>query len=280
MTTSWRVSDEVRAAGASANRGLSRTIEEVLLPRLLLAHRTSPPNATAAGMVAGTPIVASDLEGFTRDLLGDDDGAANARVRALLAGGVLSETLMLDLLAPTARHMGELWEVDACDFVAVTVSLGRIQRALHDLTGARGLRGTGADRPLVGKVLLSCADGEQHLLGLLIAAEFFARDEWEVVLGPPVSPRHALAEVRRDNLDVVGFSVGSERRLGEMAALITELRSVSRNQRVKVIVGGPCFEQHPDAWRVIGADGIALDARAAPALARGLLRDATDSPSA
>lgn len=280
MTTSWRVTDEVRADGAPVSAELARTIEEVLVPRLLLAHRTAPPTAPPIASATSATIVAADLEGFSRDLLGDDDGAASARVRLLLANGVSSEALMLDLLAPTARHMGELWDIDACDFVAVTVAVGRIQRALHDITGAKALRGTGGSRPLAGKVLLSCADGEQHLLGLLIAAEFFARDEWEVLLGPPVSPRHPLAEVQRDHIDVVGFSIGSERRLTDMAALITELRAVSRNPHIKVIVGGPCFEQQPEAWRAIGADGVSLDARAAPALARGFLRDATDTPSA
>ena len=274
MTTSWRVSEEMRADGAPVSPDLARTIEQVLLPRLLLAHRASPPAATGRPS-ASTPVVPTDLEGFTQDLLGSDDGAASARVRALLDKGVSSEALMLDLLAPTARHMGALWDIDACDFVAVTVALGRIQRALHDVTGAQALRGTGADHPLVGKVLLTCADGEQHLLGLLIAAEFFARDEWEVLLGPPVAQRHPLVEVQRDSIDVVGFSVGSDRRLPELATLVSEIRRVSRNPLVKIIVGGPCFDQHPEAWREIGADGVSLDAREAPRIARGFLPTAS-----
>jgi methanogenic corrinoid protein MtbC1 len=271
MTTSWRVSEEMRAEGAPVSPDLARTIEQVLVPRLLLAHRAAPQAPAREPAAIGAPVVPADLEGFTKDLLGSDDGAASARVRALLAGGVSSESIMLDLLAPTARHMGELWDIDECDFVAVTVALGRIQRALHDITGAQALRGSGGDHPLVGKVLLTCADGEQHLLGLLIAAEFFARDEWEVLLGPPVAPRHPLVEVQRDSIDVVGFSVGSERRLSDLAALVTEIRRVSRNPHVKIIVGGPCFDQHPDAWREIGADGVSLDAREAPRIARGFL---------
>ncbi len=277
MTTSWSVSAEVSADGTPVNPDLARTIEEVLIPRLLLAHRTAAPTAPRPRAAATTPVQLVDLEGFAKDLLGADDGAASARVRNLLAEGVTSESLMLDLLAPTARHMGELWDIDACDFVAVTVALGRIQRALHDITGAQALRGTGSDRPLVGKVLLSCADGEQHLLGLLIAAEFFARDEWEVLLGPPVAPRHPLVEVQRDEIDVVGFSVGSDRRLDDLKALIAELRKVSRNPHVKVLVGGPCFEQYPEVWREIGADGVSLDARLAPGVARGFLRATPDT---
>lgn len=271
MTTSWRVSEEMRAEGAPVSPDRARTIEQVLVPRLLLAHRAAASAPAVQPATVATPVTPADLEGFTQDLLGADDGAASARVRALLAAGVSSESLMLDLLAPTARHMGELWDIDACDFVAVTVALGRIQRALHDITGAQALRGSGGDHPLVGKVLLTCADGEQHLLGLLIAAEFFARDEWEVLLGPPVAARHPLVEVQRDSIDVVGFSVGSERRLGDLAALVTQIRRVSRNPDVKIIVGGPCFDQHPDAWREIGADGVSLDAREAPRIARGFL---------
>ena len=280
MTTSWGVSDAQRNEDAPINRDLARTIEEVLVPRLLLAHRAAPSVTTSEPAAGSTAVTPADLDGFAKDLLGADDGAASSRVRALMASGVSSETLMLDLLAPTARHMGEMWDEDACDFVAVTIALGRIQRALHDITGAQPIRGTGMDRPLAGKVLLACVDGEQHLLGLLIAAEFFARDEWEVLLGSPVVARDPVSEVQRDSIDVVGFSVGSDRRLDDLAALVAEIKRVSRNPHVKVIVGGPCFEQHPDAWRQIGADGVSRDAREAPRIARQFLARAREQRSA
>ncbi len=270
MTSRSHARDEAAPEAEPLDAELGRTIEHVLLPRLLLAHRL-PVQIEPPVAVVGTPITPADVEGFAADLLSADEGAAAARVRALLAGGSTAEAIMLDLLSPTARQMGDLWDQDVCDFVAVTVALGRIQRSVHELSGVRAFRGTGVDRPMVGKVLLACAEGDQHLLGLLIAAEFFARDEWEVVLGPPVSQRQPAAEVQHDHFDIVGFSVGSDRRLDELAATIAELRRVSSNPAIKVIVGGPWIDQQPDCWQQIGADAASTDAREAPRVARGLL---------
>ena len=50
--------------------------------------------------------------------------------------GASVETLYLDLLAPTARHLGDLWDADVCDFTEVTVGLGRLQQVLHELSPA------------------------------------------------------------------------------------------------------------------------------------------------
>ena len=59
---------------------------------------------------------------FAALVLGDSDAAAFTFVQEVMAQGTSVESVFLDLLAPTARHLGELWESDATDFANVTRS--------------------------------------------------------------------------------------------------------------------------------------------------------------
>ena len=59
--------------------------------------------------------------------------------------------------------------------------------------------------------------------------------------------------------------------LGTARDLVTRLRSDSRCANVKVIVGGYVFQERPDLWRFLGADGAAGDAAAAVTLGNSLV---------
>jgi methanogenic corrinoid protein MtbC1 len=77
--------------------------------------------------------------------------------------------------------------------------------------------------------------------------------------------------VRKEWADVVGLSIGSERRLDWLQRCISEVRAASRNPGVVVMVGGPIFTLHPDWVARVGADATARDARDAPRVAGRLL---------
>jgi len=77
--------------------------------------------------------------------------------------------------------------------------------------------------------------------------------------------------VRDQWFDVVGLAVGCERRLDLLAADIRTLRATSRNRDVQVMVGGPILTGHPEYVDVVGADGMAGDARQALQVAERLV---------
>jgi MerR family transcriptional regulator, light-induced transcriptional regulator len=80
----------------------------------------------------------------------------------------------------------------------------------------------------------------------------------------------ATAWARRDWFDVVGFSIGSELSLPWLRDTIAQVRKVSRNGAVVVLVGGPIFSLHP-AWAAeVGADAT-TDGRSAPAIAETII---------
>ena len=256
------------AAPLAAQPGLTA----FTIPRLSLPFS----GRTAAADVPDAPFAAAELTEFVDGVRGHDDDRAAAQVAALIARGVPVETIYLDLLAPTARRLGEMWTDDSCDFVDVTVALGRLQRILRDASHLFVGRGT---QPDAGRVLLSCIPGEQHSLGLFMVSEFFVRDGWEVTLGAPITGCDLGTLLAEEWFDVVGFSVACNSRLSWLSREIPRLRKRSRNRRVTVLVGGRVFTDQPEMVDRVRADATANDARTAPALARRLVADRPGSAS-
>lgn len=221
---------------------------------------------------------AHDVERFVGALTATDDAMAERTVRDWLASGVPIERLYLELFAPAAARLGELWDDDACDFLQVTDALGRIHRVLHLLEPVWLSPAPGASR--AGRALLACPAGEQHTLGLFLVADFFARDGWDVLVGPPLDRVGLLDAVHEQHVDVVGFSVGCATRLPRLAHDIAHLRRASRNPNVLVLVGGPPFTRDPGLVARVGADGTAATADDAPRVARALLLSRLNGPAA
>ncbi|MES2523302.1 MAG: cobalamin-dependent protein [Gemmatimonadota bacterium] len=268
MTTDDSSSSPARGSDRLAR--LQRTIENDVVPRLMVSHRAGPVPPSLALAVA-RQLSDADLEQFLSVVRGPDDAIAAQFVQNLVADGVAVETVYLDLLAPAARHLGTLWQTDECDFVEVTVALGRMQRSLRDLSHV--FLADSARTETVGNVLLSCVPGEQHTLGIIMVGEFMLRDGWRVLVGAPWTGNDLHAEVSTEWYDVIGFSVGCESRLSGLKREVRRLRSASRNPGVKVIVGGKVFSDDPDMIARVGADAYASDARGAPQVARALLNE-------
>ena len=122
-------------------------------------------------------VTPADLkEFFEVILLGQVDHALSLVV-ALTARGETIESIMLDLLAPTAAKFGAMWEEDNVDFLSVTISLGRLQEVLRHISGtSQPVFSAGAP---YHKVLLSAVPGETHIFSLLLVDQFFRRGGWD-----------------------------------------------------------------------------------------------------
>ena len=243
---------------------LARAIESDVIPRLVQAHRA----AETLLPVAPKP-TAADVQAFVADIVGDREDAVAALLDRMRQRGLPVEMLYLDLLAPAARLLGEMWNDDECDFATVTVALGRLQCLLRELSPAFGTEV--AHPPNGRRALFAQPRDEQHSFGLSMVAEFFRRDGWEVVGGVGGAVDDPGARTRQEWVDVVGFSIGSELRLEWLRSRIEAVRESSRNRQIVVLCGGPIFTLHPQWLTHVGADATALDGREAPNVADRLL---------
>lgn len=248
---------------------LSHALERAVIPRLLQAHATV---ATAElpdlARLTGRPISAADVRELTRRVLLSDDLPAREAIEAFQIRGIPREILYTDLLTPTARMLGVLWEQDLCNFVDVTVGVGRLQQALRDLSAGLEVRPPAGED--MRRVLLVPAPGEQHTFGLVVVAEFFRGEGWEVI-GGPHPQLDPVDLVRREWVHVVGFSLASETKLDALRGAIAAVRKASLNPQVGVLVGGPIFLVRPGYADEVGADAVAVDGSLAPGIAVKLL---------
>ena len=201
-------------------------------------------------------VSAEQVESFTRLICDDREDEAHRMVEDLLSGGVAPEALMMTLLAPAARSMGELWCQDSRDFVEVTLGMTRLQQLVRQFRLP-----SAAPDEIHGNALLVPVPGEQHTFGVRIVEEHLLRAGWQVTALFKVSEGEIARLVAEEHFDFVGFSVSSERLLPALRSAIRGLRSSSRNRNIRVAVGGVLFDGRDIAPRDIDADAIVTDAQ-------------------
>lgn len=251
---------------AEQGRSINGLIQEEIIPRLLLVHSNE---RRRTRFFEGRRVKAGELERFAQLPLECEADELLAEIEKLRARGVSTESILIDLLAPSARKLGKMWEEDTCDFVDVTVGLWRLHEVMRECTFTSQTQFDPTDTP--HSALFTPMPGEQHNFGTLMVEEVFANAGWktEVLLEPR---RHELIHLLAERpFDVVGLTVSCDCPSAIISDLITAIRSVSKNSKVRVIIGGPYINSNPSLALGAGADGTAVDARSALALAERIV---------
>lgn len=245
---------------------LVRAIEGEIVPRLVLVRRVTRTSRVIEGRIRAPDD--TDVAELVRLLLAHDVQVAAGYVASLRQQGASLEGVCLKLLAPAARELGLMWEKDECDFMQVTVGLCRLHQVLRDISAE--WRADDLSAGVDKTILLAPVPGEQHTFGIMLVAHFLRQAGWEVWHEFPETPAQLLEAVRRSWFAVVGLSVGCDSRLEEVANLIKDVRTVSHNRAIGVLVGGPVLVANPEVARLIGADGTAADGQCAVSQAERL----------
>ncbi len=259
--------DHGEPVSAEATATLLRTIEGEIIPRLMLLTREQETLVEPAA--GGAEISDADHARFLEVVMHESSAAACAFVDAMLARGVPLERIFLELLTDAARRLGEFWEEDTCDFSDVTIGLCRLHELLrvHSVVNRPTERGF-AEGP---RILLATACADQHVLGVVMVAEFFRRAGWRVWSEPGAGRGQIAAILSRAAFDVLGLSAACSVSRDEVASEIETFRKASRNRELLILVGGRLFVVEPTLVGQVGADGVATDAQTAPAVGKELL---------
>ena len=223
----YRILQPMRTAGGQrrySERDVARV--EWLCERMREGYRIGEA-ATLLGTVDVTPARS------TRDHL-------RATLRAVESGGEVG--LLVDqafalygvdetldgILAPLLREVGARWrrgEVTIAEEHAVSEAVrSRLGHLLADAGG--GVRGT---------VVLACAPGEHHELGLMMLAIALRRDGWKVTyLGADTPFEAAVALARKQRARLLGISA------------TTRSFTAPRDADVEIVVGGQAAAAYTD----------------------------------
>ena len=243
---------------------ISSVIETQIIPRLLQAH------PSGAGRLAQEThqtirIPESAVVEFANLCLLNDAILANSFADQLVRDGLSHETIFMQLITPAARYLGVAWETDTADFVQVTNGLMRMHEITHRI-GFEYQAGPRKPGPR-NRIMLACAPGSQHILGLTIVSEFFNKEGWQTVVEISSSAEGLIHAAANEWFDVIGISVAIESQLDGLETLVTGIRKASQNANVAILLGGPIFTlRHFDATE-FGACEICTDPKVAVKLA-------------
>jgi methanogenic corrinoid protein MtbC1 len=249
--------------------GLSRQAQEAvaseIIARLLLLHRV--PESGEGGLFS-FPLRLRDRDRFLTGILQADLLSAGALLDDLIDRGVSPRQLLLELLPDTAQRLGTMWEREEASFSDVTLALC----SLHQLLRERSWKfDSDEDTPPCGSsILLTTLKGEQHIFGVMIAAEVFRDAGWQVTAMGGATHQRIIESLEADYFDILGLSAATITDPAAAARELRAFRAASTNRDLKIIVGGRAFTEEEDLFSRIGADAWARDASTAPVLASGL----------
>lgn len=232
---------------------LAELIEQDIIPRLLVAH-----GARAAPATASRRIDAEEIERFAPLPLTLEADELLGLVEAYLVEGVPAETIFVDLLARSARRLGEYWEEDRADFVEVTMGLWRLQEVMREIARR--------SPPIAGALtaqraaLFAPMPGEQHSFGTTMVEECFARAGWDTELMLDSEDDALLAKLADRSFDLVGLTMSCDCHIEPLPNLVRAMRSVSRNSDIRVMIGGRVTLEDPSVAIDAGADATARTA--------------------
>jgi len=189
----------------------------------------------------------------------DDQDLAVGQVQSLYSEGISLDDIYLDGLVPAARLLGEWWSSDQINFTEVTFGIHCLQRILYEFS-PQFMRQT--DYKSNGyRAIFFTTPKSQHSFGIVMLAEFFRREGWEVSNVAIKSDSDVLTEMSRQWFDIAGFSVCSDRGMPELKQLIFDARLASANPKTQFMLGGPMANLHPGLLATLGADLLGGDAR-------------------
>jgi hypothetical protein len=240
--------------------GLTRAIEADVVPQLVLAHRTIP------AIVAIEPDKknSSEVARFAEMILAQDTSATCAEIQQMRDQGKSLEAIYIELLAPAAVRLRDLWSADLCGFADVTLALWRLQQILREFSPEFRAEGDHAESGL--RALLVPAPGEKNelgyvMFGLVMMAEFLRRDGVDTWIETDSESKEFNGIIRSQWFDVVELLVKGDKKMDALADRIRMIRRESPNRGIGVMVCGPAFVEHPELVLLVGADVAANDPR-------------------
>jgi methanogenic corrinoid protein MtbC1 len=238
LSTSVVKSGDIRRE--SWQQTLTHLIKASVLPELARTLRTATTARTE-------PLVPVDK--FATILQLFNLSQARALLAGFIADDVSNDTLILDLFAPAAQHLGRLWETDDCDFVQVALAVQNLKVLLQDLP-----RQPACTTPSPGRILLAPAPGEHHTFGADVAGSLLSERGWDAVVAASGDWEDRLAG---EYFDAVGFSISCQACLSGLPQVLRRARAASFHKPIQIIVGGSLVDRQADLVSSVCVDATA-----------------------
>ena len=155
-----------------------------------------------------------------------------------------------DVLLPAQREVGRLWHLGDMNVAEEHLVTFATQRAMAVLVQAATREAAN------GKTMVAAAaTGNVHDIGLRAVSDVFSIAGWRTIfLGADVPMQDLPATLTFFDADVLVLTAALSTQLPRVRYTISAVRDRCERD-VKILVGGPAFDEAEDIWRKVGADG-------------------------
>ncbi|HIJ62019.1 MAG TPA: cobalamin B12-binding domain-containing protein [Rhodospirillaceae bacterium] len=246
---------------------LAKVIERDVLPQLFQSHSTEKHKVNH---MATPEIDRTQCEALVELVLSDEPVSKLIdQIQTLVTRGSSLYAIYLNLLAPVARRLGELWEEDNITFIDITIAVSRLHLVIRNISRNNAEHNIQSSE--ASSIYLVPAPGEQHTFGLLMVEEFFYLAGWHVLSNHNATEEIILKTLAEQHLDIIGFSVNSSEHVDPLLDLIRKLDKISVNPRIAVLLGGGLFLAQPDYANKFKGATVVRDGVSAVDIAEALM---------
>jgi MerR family transcriptional regulator, light-induced transcriptional regulator len=182
---------------------------------------------------------------FEAALLGVDPARAYEVARRALSRGLELAAVYEDVIAPALWKVGELWEEGAISVADEHLATAMTYRIMVGLYASTLGGETGG-----GRVLLAGVEGEQHVVGLRMAADVLEVAGFETTyLGADVPTHDLLRMIKELDPDLLAISATMPFSAYPLRRAVAEVRAV--HPSLGIVVGGQGAATHDDDERTV-----------------------------
>lgn len=202
----------------------------------------------------------AEIDRLCRALISADPDAADHLVQRFRDGGMPAEGISLGQLATAVRRLGTWWEEDLVSSALVTLGCSRVHRILHALDEPTSdLAASIPDHG--GAALFASVPGEQHTLGVTMAAQAFRRRGWAIGLLVGHTHEELVDRFIGQRPGIIGLSASGTRALPGLARLVDAIQEAC--PRARIMICGQLVTNAPEVAERLRADAAAGDMDAA-----------------
>ncbi|MDZ7801788.1 MAG: cobalamin-dependent protein [Trueperaceae bacterium] len=197
---------------------------------------------------------------FAQELIREPSPQLWRRLEAELVEGRSYEDVAVGMIEPAMYQVGLLWQQGE-----ISVALEHLATSKASLLLTRAFAVASTDASLgERRAVFAAVEGNRHSMGLRMIADTFSLHGWDAdYLGADVPVRDLLTHVDAVRPELLGLAATMPNDLERMADVIERVRHEFGPQAPQILVGGLPLREMRDAWRALGADAWAADAREA-----------------
>lgn len=214
-----------------------------------------------------------DYDTFINHLISMHSDLAYQHVIDLIDKGMSIQEIYLNVLQPTLYKVGELWHqrvISVAKEHYITAAIQHIIGKLYSMVFTNKERSQKT-------ITAVCAGEEMHEIGMRMVADFFELSGWDsIFLGSHIPTDVIINHLIENPTRLLAISATTSSHLIEVRDLIEAIKSNPQITPIKIMVGGHVFNETPNLWKSLGADGHAFDAEQAVILGTLLVGESNE----